>query len=1043
MQFLRILMISLLAWSSLPIGLAGQPTMNIPDWENPAVTGINRLPARTWSFPYPDEQTAAGRDYTRASNFRSLNGLWKFHWSENPGQRPVEFFRPDYDLTDWNEIPVPSDWQMHGYGVPVYTNIIYPFPKDPPHIPHDYNPVGSYVRTFYIPADWTGKRIILHFGGVNSAFYVWVNGEKVGYSQGSKTPAEFDISAYAHSGLNHIAVEVYRWCDGSYLEDQDMWRLSGIEREVYVYAREQVYIGDLFVKAGLGNNYRKGELDLSVQLDQVRAGRFTQNYELTAVLKNRKTNEIVFTEKQAAEMPGNFRFTTSIDNVRRWSAEMPNLYDLTVTLTGNGVVQEVQQSTVGFRRVEIKNKQLHVNGMAVLLKGANRHEHNATNGHVVSEAEMLADIRLMKEFNLNAVRCSHYPHDPRWYELCDEYGLYVVDEANIESHGIGVYDFPEYGFRMSNILARSPEWLESHLDRVRRMVERDKNHPSIIIWSLGNEAGSGENFRKAYQWIKERDNTRPVQYEQAWLDDYTDIIAPMYHTIYEMKDFLKRNDDRPMILCEYSHAMGNSNGNLMDYWKLIEAEPQLQGGFIWDWQDQGIAKCTDNGQCYWAYGGDFGPKGVISDGDFCCNGILFPDKAIKPAMWEVKKAYQYLRFAPVDSRKGRIRVRNGYDFRSTEDFLFQYTLRSEGQLIADGYFDPGHIAPHAEKEINIDWPELQLEPDREYFLNIYVHTKRADGLLPQGHVVADAQLPLPATGSAPAPEKGEGTLEVFDKENTLRIVGRDFSLEFDKVNGWLNAYTLRGENMLSGPLKANFWRVPTSNDKGEKLPERCADWKDVSVGRQDLEITHEQNLEGLTVRINSKLATGNSPYRNVYRIYPNGTVEVSAEFTKGSNELPELPRFGMHLQMPAGFNRVEWYGRGPHENYMDRNSSAYVDVYRGLVQDQYTPYVFPQENGYKTDVRWMRLTNGQGRGFLIRGAQPLGMSVHHYAIDDFHSGITHPHLIPWKDITEFNIDLAQRGVGGDNSWGAPVHDEYRLLSNEYRYTFWMIPQRDE
>ena len=1035
-----LLLLSCLSWSS---DLTAQSDPAVPDWENPAVTGINRLPARTWSFPYPNERLAARKELNAAENYRSLNGLWKFHWSEHPGNRPINFYKPDFDLSNWKAIPVPADWQMHGYGVPIYTNITYPFPKDPPHIPHDYNPVGSYVRTFHLPASWTGKRIVLHFGGVNSAFYVWINGERVGYSQGSKTPAEFDITAYAHAGLNHIAVEVYRWCDGSYLEDQDMWRLSGIERDVFVYAQDAVHIADYFAKAGLEANYRKGVFELDVQLDQLRTARFSKNYALAVQLKDRMNGEVVYSETQKAEMPGNFSFSTTLDKVRRWSAEVPHLYDLTIRLTANEEVLEVHQSAVGFRKVEVKNKQLMVNGVPVLLKGANRHEHHAERGHVITEADMLADIRLMKEFNLNAVRCSHYPADPRWYELCDEYGLYVIDEANIESHGMGVYDFPEYGYRMSNLLARSPEWLNSHLDRIRRMVERDKNHPSIIIWSLGNEAGSGENFRKSYQWIKERDETRLVQYEQAWTDDYTDIVAPMYHTIYEMKDFLAKNDDRPMILCEYSHAMGNSNGNLMDYWKLIEAEPQLQGGFIWDWQDQGITKCNSQGQCYWAYGGDFGPEGVISDGDFCCNGLLFADKSIKPAMWEVKKAYQYLRFSPVDLKKAKIRIRNGYDFRGTEDFLFRYTLKSEGALIRDGYFEPGNIAPHQEKEVSLNWPDVVLDPAKEYFINIFVHTKRAEGLLAQGHVVATAQLMIPATGMTFAPEKGKGALEVFDRENTLRIVGQAFSLEFDKTKGWLNAYTLNGQNMLTGPLKANFWRIPTSNDKGEKMPERCAPWKNVAAGRKNIDIRYEKMRDGVEVRISSQLAAGNSPYSNTYRIYPNGSLEVSADFTKGDTQLAELPKFGMHLQMPADFKQLSWYGRGPHENYIDRNASAYVDIYSGTVQEQFTPYVYPQENGNKTDVRWLQLTDQQGRGFLIRGTQPLSMNVHHYAIDDFHDGVTHPHLIPWKDLTEVDIDLRQMGVGGDNSWGLPVHEEYKLLEDQYSYRFWIVPLKEQ
>lgn len=1039
MQNIRSIVLLIINLMLYTVLLYGQTDTDRPDWEDPAVTGINRLPAHTWSFPYPSEILAERKAMTAAANFRSLNGFWKFHWSENPQSRPVDFYQPDYDVSAWKELPVPADWQMHGYGVPVYTNIIYPFPKDPPNIPHDHNSVGSYVRAFQIPADWDGKRIVLHFGGVNSAFYVWINGERVGYSQGSKTPAEFDVTAFARTGLNHIAVEVYRWCDGSYLEDQDMWRLSGIERDVYLYAQSPVYVADYFTQAGLDDNYEQGEFSLSVSIAKLGSVNLDMEYELGLSLQDRSNGDIVFAETQAVSRVGEFQFSTVLDQVRQWSAEKPNLYDLTLRLTAAGETLAVHRSSVGFRRVEIKNKQLHVNGVPILLKGANRHEHHPERGHVVSEADMVADIRLMKQFNLNAVRCSHYPDDPRWYELCDEYGLYVIDEANIESHGMGTYDFPEYGYRMNSSLARSPDWLESHLDRIKRMVERDKNHPSIIIWSMGNEAGVGENFQQCYQWMKEWDNSRPVQYEQAFLDDYTDIVAPMYHTMEEMKAFLAKNDDRPMILCEYSHAMGNSNGNLMDYWELIEAEPQLQGGFIWDWQDQGITKCMDNGQCYFAYGGDFGPEGVISDGDFCCNGILFSDKSIKPAMWEVKKAYQYLRFSPVDLKERRIQIKNGYDFRGTDDFLFRYTLKSEGVLVSEGYFEPENISPHEAKTVQINWPEMSLDPAKTYYINIFVHTKQTDGLLPQGHQVANAQLVIPGNGPVVAPPKGSGPLAVFDKDSTLRIVGRHFSLEFDKVKGWLNAYTYQGRNMLTGPLKANFWRIPTSNDKGDGMPDRCAEWKNVSTGREAISFSYEQNSEEVIVQIDSRLAAGNSPYKNSYRIYPNGTLAVSAQFSKGQADLAELPKFGMHLQMPDDFKLMQWYGRGPHENYIDRNASAYVDIYAGTVQDQYTPYVFPQENGNKTDVRWMRLTDNRGLGFLIRGAQNLSMNAHHYAIEDFDDQVTHPHLIPWKDITEVDIDLLQMGVGGDNSWGLPVHEEYKLLEDTYNYQYWIIP----
>lgn len=1033
----RTTLLFLVLWSVyLPVSTAQNQTPQLPDWEDPQVIQRNRLPAHSWSFPYRDAELAAQGNYRASRHYLSLNGRWKFHWSESPATRPANFYQPGYDLSEWGELPVPANWQMHGYDYPIYTNIKYPFPANPPHIPHNYNPVGSYVRTFFVPTDWTGQRIILHFGGVNSAFYVWINGEQVGYSQGSKTPAEFDISSQVRPGHNQIAVEVYRWCDGSYLEDQDMWRLSGIERDVYLYTQPPVYIADYFARTGLDDTYQNGDLDLTVDLAGDRRG---ANYQLEVKLSERPGGRVVYSESQPVAQGNTHRFRTQVPSVRAWSAEKPHLYDLSIHLVHTDGTALIHRRSIGFRQVEIKNKQLHVNGVPILLKGANRHEHHPERGHVVTEADMLEDIKLMKLYNLNAVRCSHYPDDPRWYELCDEYGLYVIDEANIEAHGLGVYDFPAYGYRMSTSTARSPEWLPAHLDRVQRMVERDKNHPSIIIWSLGNEAGAGDNFQQCYDWIHQRDGSRPVQYEQAWTDAYTDIVAPMYHTIDLMRDFLATDDDRPMILCEYSHAMGNSNGNLMDYWRLIEAEPQLQGGFIWDWQDQGLAKCTATGECFYAYGGDYGPKGVISDGDFCCNGILFSDKAIKPAMWEVKKAYQYLRFEAVDMEQGRFLIKNGYDFTNTNELLFRYELKSEGQVVQEGYFPAPDIAPHQSDIISLPLATTDLTAGREYFLHLYALLPSRRGLLDRGHIVATAQLPV-REGKWNKPTIEPATrLRVVEQEETLRIIGQHFSLEFDKPSGWLNSYNFAGAELLRGPLRANFWRIPTSNDKGNGMPARLAGWKDVAADRQQVAITYERQADTLVVQVSSSLQTGDSPYRNTYRIFPDGKVRVEASFRKGNADLPELPRFGMQLQMPGQYTQVSWYGRGPHENYIDRQASAYIDVYSSTVQDQYTPYVFPQENGNKTDVRWWKLTDKQGRGFLFQGDQPLSMSAHHYAMADFDDSVTHTHLIPWKDITEVHIDLQQMGVGGDNSWGLPVHDAYKLLDDNYEYSFWIIP----
>ncbi|MCT4643986.1 MAG: beta-galactosidase, partial [Carboxylicivirga sp.] len=656
----------------LLMGLSAQ-LLSADDWQNPSKVREGKRSPFAWSFPFRSLDKAKENDKTSSAYYQSLNGTWRFKWSVNPTQRPADFYKTDFDVTQWDEIKVPADWQMEGFGTPIYTNVKYPFKMDPPNIPAAYNPVGSYVRTFTVPANWAGDQVILHFGAVNSAMYVWVNGQKVGYSQDSKTPAEFDITKYLNKGKNQLAVEVYRWCDGSYLEDQDMWRFSGIERDVYLYALQKTHIRDFFVKGGLDSKYTNGEFHLDVEL--ANADKASQ---LDIKLVD-NSGQAVYTDKQIIKGQ-NVSFDKVLPAVKKWSAELPELYTLYIELKNKqGETIDVRTTHVGFRTVEVKNKQLMVNGQPVLLKGVNRHEHNEHNGHVVSKESMLRDITLMKQFNINAVRCSHYPVDPYWYALCDQYGLYVIDEANIESHGMG--SWLNDGYSLDKTLGNNADWKQAHLDRTMNMVERDKNFPSVIIWSLGNEAGSGQNFEATSKWIKERDNSRLVQYEQAWLESYTDIICPMYYKIEQMEEFLTMDDHRPMIQCEYSHAMGNSNGNLMDYWKLIRKEPQLQGGFIWDWMDQGIAQTLPDGTKYWAYGGDFGPQDVPADGDFCLNGLTFADQTPKPALHDVKKVYQDFWISASDLQKGKFSLYNESFFRNTAQLELYFEIKSEGRVV--------------------------------------------------------------------------------------------------------------------------------------------------------------------------------------------------------------------------------------------------------------------------------------------------------------------------------------------------------------------------
>jgi beta-galactosidase len=1004
------------------------------DWETQDVFAINKRPAFANSFPFRTLDEARLNERRDSRYYQTLNGTWSFKWSINPAQRPKDFYKPETSTEGWDKIPVPGNWQMHGFGTPMYVNVQYPFEVDPPRIQEFYNPVGSYITHFEVPSAWKNDRIILHFGAVNSAMYVWINGEAVGYSQGSKLPAEFDITDFVKTGNNTLAVEVYRWSDASYIEGQDMWRLSGIERDVFIYALPETHVADFFVKAGLTGNYRDGSFDLEVKVSDVKTG-----YSVAVLLVD-SSGSPVFTDSTSVD-DTILNFRHKIPEVHRWSAETPYLYRLFITLRDNqNNAVDIRTSRVGFRTVEVRNRQLLINGEPVLLKGVNRHDHDKINGHYITREAMEADIKRMKEFNINAIRTAHYPNDSYLYELADVYGMYVVNEANIESHGLGTYDVPDRPYNMNNPLARDPDWLAPKLDRMQRLVARDKNHPSVIIWSLGNEAGRGENFRQLYRAAKEWDPTRLVQYEQAFREDYTDIVVPMYYQIPDIKRFLASDDPRPFILCEYSHGMGNSNGNIIDYWEFFRSEPRLQGGFIWDWMDQGLLQHTADGTPYIAYGGDFGPDDVPSDGDFCLNGIVFADRTPKPALWEIKKAHQNFWFTATDLSRGRIRIFNEHFFRTSEPYNFFYEIKTEGEVVSEGMLDVSPpIPPQGDAIVTIPL-DFTAEPGKEYFLNLYVALRDNEGLLSADHVVATEQFLLPVYIAMEDTPMEYPSLSLVESAHHYYFLGTDFGILLDKSTGNISDWKYAGRDMLRRSLQPNFWRVPTSNDRGNNMPDRLAVWRHVQDERtlESIDITKES--DGLyRIDVSSTIAPASSVYNVTYLVKGDGSVDVSVYFHKRDKSLPELPRFGMNLIMPGEYNNVTWYGKGPFETYQDRESAAFVDVYSGKVIDQHTPYPVPQESGNKTHVRWIEVSNERGFGFRIQGKQLLNSSTYHFTIEDLDNTLSHYYKLPQRNITEVNIDLKQMGVGGDNSWGAHPHDQYRLLDAEYSYQFTIIP----
>mgnify|MGYP000229969240 FL=1 len=1042
---LILVMLVLNAWAQKPL----------PDWENPSMFNQNKEEPHATLMPFRSVDEALNQKRQESVFYQTLSGKWKFNWVRKPADRPVDFNLPAYNVSGWDEIPVPSNWELQGFGIPIYVNHQYEFadykapvsdeiefvdriyPANPGRIPHDYNPVGSYRRTFTVPESWNGRRVFIQFGAVKSAFYLWINGQKVGYSQGSKTPAEWDITDYLVKGENVVAAEVYRWSDGSYLECQDFWRISGIERDVYLYSAPQVRVRDFFAKADLDENYTNGllklEVDLKNQYQRLLSGNYTVEYQLFGNYQNQVasgTQEAKINHKEALTL----RFEDVIENPLKWTAETPNLYTLVISLKNKeGETTEVVSSKIGFRKVEIIEAVFHINGAPVTIKGVNRHEHDQYNGHVVSEEAMIKEIALMKQFNINALRTSHYPNDERFYDLCDEYGLYVTDEANIESHGM------YYG---EHSLAKKPEWTAAHVDRCMRMVERDKNHPSVIVWSMGNEAGDGIVFTKAYKAIKERDPSRPIHYERAIMGDNTDIFCPQYPGVSTLENYLKEKQPKPFISSEYSHAMGNSNGNLADLWEVFDSDrsDQLQGGYIWDWIDQALVKKADDGTEFWAYGGDYG-ENMPSDRNFVCNGIISADYTPHPAMWEIKYVYQYIHF---DQTAEGYRVTNFHDFIDLGDYEITWTISDNGIKKFGGKFENIDLKPGESQLLHVPVPLMALLPGIERYLDFSVKLKTGKPFRPAGFEVAHEQFKMEGN-YATAPSAVENfPLTYSENDQLVTVKGVNFTIEFDRQIGTLSSYEINGIELLQKGPQVNFWRPPNDNDKGSNMPGRLGIWREVSREAVPMETSIERGDENTIVLTSSfKLDKVNARETINHIITGDGKIKVESAIEFSGEDTPDLPRFGVRWEMPVNFENLEFYGRGPHENYIDRNRSAFVGIYQSKVADQYFKYVRPEENGYKTDVRWFELRNENGFGLRVTGDSPIGFSALHNPIEDFDmedsDDYRHTNDIVKKDGVFITTDLKQMGVAGDNSWGARPYPQYSLPAKNYTFSFIIEP----
>lgn len=1008
---------------------------------NHQVFSENKLPPKAGFFPYESEGLAMRDHKEQSKRFIDLNASWKFEWTRSPKDRSVDFYRTDLDDSQWDEIPVPANWEVEGYGYPIYLDERYPFTTKWPDAPEDYNPTGSYRKHFHINKEMLEEDIILHFAGAKSAMYVYINGKYMGYSQGSKTPVEFLINDFVKEGENLIALQMFRWSDASYLESQDMIRMSGIEREVYIYSQPKVSIADFQVTSDLDENYQNGIFEINVWF----TNSSDREAERNLVIMLSKDSEELFLKKEDLKIEDSLLFETEtiVENVKAWSAEEPHLYRLSITLENkNDKSQQVLiQKNIGFRNIKIENDQLLVNGKAIYIKGVDRHETDPHTGHVVSKESMEKDIRLMKQHNINAVRSSHYPNHPYWLELCDKYGLYVIDEANIESHPLAIDEKTQLGNEMS--------WLPAHLDRIQRMYYRDRNHPSIIIWSLGNEAGHGAVFDSCYRWLKRTDPTRPVQYEPAGTAHYTDIFCPMYPSPERLIRYAESHPQKPGIMIEYCHAMGNSVGNLQDYWDIIEKYPVLQGGFIWDWVDQSLEYKDENGKPYLAYGHDLHPD-LPTDGNFLNNGLVDPYRNPHPHLYEVKKVYQPVKFEYAD---GKLSIFNKNFFADLRDMELHWKLLGNGKAENQGIIKLPSIKAQEESLI-IDLNFNILAGNTEYYLLVELKTEEKQALLPAGHEIAFEQFEISGNDipeEINPPKRIQNDYEVSHKNSTYIIKNSHTELVIDENTGNIIKWIKDGSLITDEPIKPSFWRAPTDNDLGNGMHNWASVWKDATEN-------HKAQLE------NPPFISGDDVFYKTIFTLPNemakveigyilnedGSLNLLYHFKPLKDSLPDIPRLGVNMILPNDFKEMEWYGRGPHETYKDRKTSGKIGIYHKPLEESFHRYPRPQETGNRTDTRWMVLKsdklriNVEGDQLLECSAWPFRQSELEFVAGkgggESASGLVpvtsrHGADIKTGEVVQWNIDFHMMGVGGDTSWGRMVHEEYRIPAKEYSYSF--------
>ncbi|MBS4197743.1 glycoside hydrolase family 2 TIM barrel-domain containing protein [Lederbergia citri] len=1027
------------------------PKNGYPEWNNnPEIFQLNRLDAHATLMPYDTIEEALEGNRQASKYYKLLNGEWKFSFSETPDQRNRDFFKADFDSSNWDPIKVPAHWQLQGYDYPQYTNVNYPWINTEelkaPFAPTKYNPVGQYIRSFTVPESWENQPVYISFQGVESAFYIWVNGDLVGYSEDTFTPAEFDITPYLIDGENKLAVEVYRWCDASWLEDQDFWRLSGIFRDVYLYSTPRIHIQDFFVNTELDSEYRDAEMKVNASItNYVKETCGNVTFEAMLYEDNWKkvlAEPISVEVNISGEAKCEISASTFVENPLKWSAEQPNLYILVLSLKDeDGQLIETESCKVGFRKFELKDGLMKINGKRIVFKGVNRHEFNADKGRAIDHEDMIHDIKLMKQHNINAVRTSHYPNNPYLYELCDQYGLYVIDENNLETHGSWIYGQKELE---DTVPGSKPEWTENVLDRCNSMFQRDKNHPSIVIWSLGNESFGGDNFLKMHQFFNEIDPSRLVHYEGVFhyraSEAASDIESTMYITPSKVEEYAieaekSEQQMKPYILCEYAHAMGNSVGNLFKYTELFDKYPIIQGGFIWDWRDQAIRTKTEDGIEFLAYGGDFGES--PHDGNFSGNGLIFADGTVTPKLYEVKKCYQNIEFRAVDLASGVINVQNKNLFTNLNDFELTFSLTSNGELIKTGKEDLD-VPPLSSKEVKISYAMDELDADGEIILTVSLRLKEGTLWAEAGHEIAFEQFVL-HEGVSVQPESVNGKLETVDEADELTISGKGFSIRFNKKSGDLVSYQFAGEELINSPLIPNYWRAMTDNDRGNKLDKRSATWREAGMKRTLENFQVEKSNEEVVVLVKYSLPTSTESSTEIcYSVKSNGEIVVESTLTPGS-DLPEIPEVGMLFTMDTSFDNLKWYGKGPHENYIDKEKGAKIGIYEGKVKDQYIPYLKPQECGNKTEVRWATITNDSGIGFKITGLPTVELNVLPYTPFELEEA-SHSYKLPNRNQSVIRVNHKQMGVGGDDSWLQKTHPEFTLYANQhYSYKFSLIP----